>query len=159
MCLVQTSAYKIWRLKLSVMVCREYRSTSHANLGSGHRLSLRWCGRCLSHQRVDGLLLTRAHAARLLNPALQVFNLALPAVGGLGVDVDDDTQLGLTLASTRANGAMGHDQLRARGAQLPKPWQGANKQATTRTRATRKVYLQPSAVPAAIFTSPFKFVH
>ena len=28
----------------------------------------------------------------------EVFNPALPAVGGLGVDVDDDTQLGLTLA-------------------------------------------------------------
>ena len=27
----------------------------------------------------------------------EVFNPALPAVGGLGVDVDDDTQLGLTL--------------------------------------------------------------
>jgi len=28
----------------------------------------------------------------------ETFNPALPAVGGLGVDVDDDTQLGLTLA-------------------------------------------------------------
>ena len=28
----------------------------------------------------------------------EVFNPALPAVGGLGVDVDDDTQVGLTLA-------------------------------------------------------------